>query len=35
MSDGAAEELTDRQAVVDLVDGLGLWLDEKRFAEGR
>jgi hypothetical protein len=29
------EELIDRQAVVDLVDGLGLWLDEKRFGEPR
>jgi hypothetical protein len=29
------QELTDRQAVVDLVDGLGLWLDEKRFGEAR
>ena len=27
--------LADRQAVVDLIDGLGLWLDEKRFAEAR
>ena len=25
------QELADRQAVADLVDGLGLWLDEKRF----
>jgi SnoaL-like domain len=29
------EQLIDRQAVVDLVDGLGLWLDEKRFGEAR
>jgi SnoaL-like protein len=29
------EQLIDRQAVVDLVDGLGAWLDEKRFAEAR
>jgi 3-phenylpropionate/cinnamic acid dioxygenase small subunit len=27
--------LTDRQAVIDLIDGLGLWLDEKRFGEAR
>jgi hypothetical protein len=27
--------LTDRQAVADLIDRLGLWLDEKRFAEAR
>jgi 3-phenylpropionate/cinnamic acid dioxygenase small subunit len=27
------QALTDRQAVVDLIDGLGLWLDEKRFDE--
>jgi hypothetical protein len=29
------EQLIDRQAVVDLVDGLGLWLDEKRFGDAR
>lgn len=29
------QALTDRQAVADLVDGLGLWLDEKRFGEAR
>jgi hypothetical protein len=28
-------ELADRQAVADLVDGLGLWLDEKRFDQAR
>jgi 3-phenylpropionate/cinnamic acid dioxygenase small subunit len=27
--------LSDRQAVADLIDRLGLWLDEKRFAEAR
>jgi 3-phenylpropionate/cinnamic acid dioxygenase small subunit len=27
------QALTDRQAVADLIDRLGLWLDEKRFAE--
>jgi hypothetical protein len=29
------QALTDRQAVADLIDRLGLWLDEKRFAEAR
>jgi hypothetical protein len=29
------QELADRHAVVDLVDGLGLWLDEKRFDAAR
>ena len=28
-------DLADRQAVADLVDGLGLWLDEKRFDAAR
>ena len=29
------QALADRQAVADLIDRLGLWLDEKRFAEAR
>ena len=29
------QALADRHAVADLIDRLGLWLDEKRFAEAR
>jgi hypothetical protein len=29
------QTLQDRQAVADLIDRLGLWLDEKRFGEAR
>jgi ketosteroid isomerase-like protein len=29
------QALSDRQAVADLIDRLGLWLDEKRFADAR
>ncbi len=29
------QALADRQAVADLIDRLGLWLDEKRFSEAR
>jgi 3-phenylpropionate/cinnamic acid dioxygenase small subunit len=29
------QELIDRQAITDLISGLGLWLDEKRFDEAR
>jgi ketosteroid isomerase-like protein len=32
---GEVQALADRQAVADLIDRLGLWLDEKRFAEAR
>jgi hypothetical protein len=31
MTDLLLQDLTDRQAITDLVNHLGLWLDEKRF----
>jgi hypothetical protein len=29
------QDLTDRQAIVDLISRLGLWLDDKRFDDAR
>jgi hypothetical protein len=31
----ALQELTDRQAIADLISGLGAWLDDKRFDDAR
>jgi hypothetical protein len=35
MTSSIIQDLTDRREITDLVSRLGLWLDEKRFDEGR
>ena len=35
MTTADLQAIVDRQAIADLISGLGLWLDEKRFDEAR